>query len=194
MARRNKYEFLPDRSGTSIWSRLYLTKKQRLSILKWTLYSLTVLLCLLLQDVLLYRVSIFGATTDLVPCCIFLVCLLEGSENGSIFALSASAFFLFSGSSPGYHAMVIITFLSIAVAIFRQTYLRSGFSTAIICAAIAGTLYELIIFTVGSFLGTINPARLGTALITAALTALVSPILYPVILSIGKIGGEAWKE
>ena len=31
-------------------------------------------------------------------------------------------------------------------------------------------------------------------LLTAALTLLVLPAVYPILMSIGKIGGETWKE
>ena len=63
-----------------------------------------------LQDVLLCRFHIFGATTELVPCGIFLICILEGTERSCIFALVASLFYLFSGSSAGIYSIVLVLF------------------------------------------------------------------------------------
>ena len=46
----------------------------------------------------------------------------------------------------------------------------------------------------GLFLGYTFPKRILGFLITAGLSMLAVPILYPIALSIEKIGGETWKE
>ena len=71
MAKRS--EFKPDKPRVGFLSRLYLTKKQRRSVLKWVLYSLVLLFLSLVQDVLLCNMNILGATTELVPVGIFLI-------------------------------------------------------------------------------------------------------------------------
>ena len=63
-----------------------------------------------------------------------------------------------------------------------------------ICTAAAMLLYEMAVFAMGLFLGLTIPARFAGFLITAALSLLAAPILYPIALSIGSLGGEAWKE
>ena len=63
---RRKRDFKPDRTGKGLLNKLYLTPRQRLRILKWTLLGLILLLFSLLQDVLLSKISLYGATTDLV--------------------------------------------------------------------------------------------------------------------------------
>ena len=68
-------EFKPDKPRVGLLSKLYLTQKQRKSILKWALYALVLLVLSLVQDVLLCKLNIFGATTELVPVGIFLICL-----------------------------------------------------------------------------------------------------------------------
>ena len=40
---RKKYEFQPDKQGAGFFSKLYLTRKQRLSLLRWCLYALVLL-------------------------------------------------------------------------------------------------------------------------------------------------------
>ena len=42
---RKKYEFQPDKQGAGFFSKLYLTRKQRLSLLRWCLYALVLLVC-----------------------------------------------------------------------------------------------------------------------------------------------------
>ena len=192
MARKN--EFKSDKPHSGFWGKLYLTQKQRKEILKWSLYGALLLALSLLQDVVLCRLDLFGATTELVPVGIFLICILEGAESGSIFALVSSLLYLFSGTAAGPYSMVLITVLAVGVTIFRQAYLQKGLAAAILCAGIAMLAYELLQFVMGLFLGLTIPVRIVGFLITAGLSIIAIPILYPIALSIGTIGGETWKE
>ena len=192
MAKRN--EFQPDKPRLGILDRLYLTRHQRKVLLKWVLYSLTLVILSLLQDVILCRFQLLGATTELIPCAIILVCLLEGLDGGCIFTLCAACLYLFSGTAPGVYAMVVLTFLTIFAAWFRQAYLQKGFLAALVCSVPTVFIYELLIFVIGLFLGLTQPGRIVGFLITAALSCLSIPILYPLFLRIASIGGEPWRE
>lgn len=189
-----KHEFKPDRDRTGLLKKLHLTQSQRKTLLKWVLYSLTLLVLSVLQDVILCRIRLFGATTDLVPCGIFLICLLEGTEGGSLFSLIASALFLFSGTAPGVYSIVFITGIGIVAAAFRQAYLQSGFGSAMLCSGVSVMAYEMLVFVVGLFLGHTYSGRVVVFLLTGGLSLLILPLLYPILLSIGRIGGSAWKE
>lgn len=189
-----KYEFKPDKPVSGVLSKLFLTKKQRRSVLKWSLYALALLVLSVLQDVLLCRIRIFGATTELVPCGIFLICLAEGLEQGCVFSLCASCIYLFSGTAAGNYSIVFITALSVFVTYFRQSFLQKGFSASMLCTAAAMILYELAVFLIGLFLSMTTIGRIGTHFLTALLTLVAVPVLYPVIEKISAIGGEAWKE
>ena len=192
MAKKN--EFRPDKPHGGLLSKLYLTKKQRSALLKWCLYGLVLLVLSVLQDVILSRVRLYGASTELVPCGIFLICILEGSHTGSVFALAASMAYLFSGTAPGTYAMVFIVVLAIGACVFRQAYLQNGFSAAMLCTAAAMLAYELAVFAIGLFLGLTVPDRFAGFCITAVLSLLAAPVLYPIIRSIGTLGGGTWKE
>ncbi len=188
------YEFRPDKPQVSWTSKLHLTQLQRQSLLKWTLYALLLLVLSLLQDVVLSRFRLFGATTDLLPCVIILVCIIEGSHRGSLFALISGCLYLFSGSAAGPYCLILLTFLAIFACIFRQGYLQKGFAAAMLCTVFAVILYESAVFFIGYLLGlTILSRWIGFA-VTAGLSCLCAPILYPIILSIASIGGDTWKE
>lgn len=189
-----KKEFKSDKPYSGFWGKLYLTKKQRKGLLKWSLYAALLLALSLLQDVVLCRFRLFGATTELVPVGIFLICILEGAETGSIFALIASLAYLFSGTATGPYSMVFITALAIGVTIFRQAYLQKGLGAAVLCTAVAVFAYQLLQFGMGLFLGLTIFKRLIGFLLTALMSSLTIPLLYPVTLSIEAIGGETWKE
>jgi hypothetical protein len=191
MAKKN--EFRPDKPQTSILSHLVLTSKQQRTLLKWSLYGALLLLISVVQDVILSQVRILGATTELIPCTIFLIAVLEGAEQGSVFALVASLLYLFSGTAPGAYSMVAITFYSVGISIFRQAYLQERFASALLCTAAAMLTYVMTNFAFGLFLGLTVPARYYGFLITAGLSLLAVPVVYPILRAIGKIGGQIWK-
>ena len=189
-----KQEFQPDKPSATLLSRLMLTPKQQRTFLKWVFYSLFLVLLSVIQDVMLSRVRLFGATTELVPCIIFLICLIEGAHTGSLLSLIAGLLYLFSGTAPGPYSMVAIVFLSVGVCIFRQAYLQESFSSAALCAAIAMFLYVIINFVFGLFLGLTPLSRIFGFLITAILSVLFIPAFYPIIKAINTFGGNPWKE
>lgn len=189
-----KYEFQPDKPRSTWLSKLYLTRLQRLALLKWVLYALMLVVLSVVQDVILCRFRFYGATTELVPCGIFLICLIEGTERGSLFSLIASLLYFFSGSSAGAHSMVLITVLSIVICAMRQGYLQKGFAAAMLCTVLFMVLYEAAIFAVALFLKVTILERFVGFAITAGLSLMSAPILYPIFVSIGSIGGDAWKE
>jgi hypothetical protein len=191
---RKKNEFRPDTYRQDLLGKLLLTRKQRQTMLRWVLYSLVCLIALLVQDVIMSRVTIFDTTTELVPAFILTVCILQGAESGSVFTLVASLIYYFSGSAPGIWCVPVLTTLAVVATIFRQAYLRKGLLTLLLCLTASMLLYELSNFGIGVFLNYTYPARLGAFLLTAVLTVVVVPIVYPILMSIGKIGGETWKE
>lgn len=194
MARKNRYEFRPDRVSNDTLGKLLLTRRQFLLLLRWLLLGAITLAGLILQDVVMSRFRGVGATTDLVPMIIFAVCILQGGESGCWFALMASLVYQFSGSAPGPYCIVFITFLAVIAAIFRQAYLQKGFFALLLCAGAAIFLYEAGIFLTGLFLSQTLTRRFSAFMATAGLSLLCLPVLYPILLAVGKIGGETWKE
>ena len=185
---------MPDKPSISLLSRLMLTKKQQKTLFKWVFYGLFLVALSVVQDVLLSRVRLFGATTELVPCAIFLICLIEGTHTGSVFSLTAGLLYLFSGTAPGPYSMVAITFLSVGACILRQAFLQESFSSVMLCTAIAMVLYVIVNFAFGLFLGLTRFSRLHGFFITAILSLLTVPVFYPVVKAINAFGGHSWKE
>ena len=189
-----KREFRPDRVGSGFLNKLYLTKRQRRALLMWLLYTLALVALSLVQDVILCRISILGATTDLVSAGILLLCIMLPTDTCAVFAVTASAIFYFSGSAAGPYSILFLTGIGILLNIFRCSYLRKSFGSTFFCAAAALFLYELLIFVAGLFLGHTTTSRWLAFCITGGLSAAVMPLLYPIFSSIGNIGGESWKE
>ena len=191
---RKKNEFKPDRMGSGILNKLYITQRQRLSLLKWTLFSLLLVLLSLIQDVVLCRLSIRGATTDLVSASILLLCVMLPTDTCAVFALASSVVYFFSGMAAGPYSIIFLTALGIFMNIFRYSYLRKGFVSTLLCAGFGLTVYELMLFVTGLFLEYTTTGRFAAFCITSGISVAIMPLLYPIFLSISKIGGESWKE
>ena len=191
---RKKIEFRPDPTGHNWADKLRLTPLQRKSVLKWLLYSAVCVAGLVLQDSMLARLRLFGGCFDVTPALIVLICVLEGSENGSLFALLASMVYVFSGTGQGHYCIAMLTLAAVLATAFRQSYLRRGAGSDLICVGGAMILYEMAVFTAGVIQGLTYRARWGVFFMTAIISTLAAGAVYALLKYIGTIGGNAWKE
>ena len=165
-----------------------------MNLLKWSLYAALCVFLLVIQDVIMSRISIFGATTDLAPMVILLITVLLGSEYGSTFVLIASTLYWFSGSAPGAYVIALLCFVGIFATLLRQLHWRRGLGSTVITAGCALVIYEHCIFLAGILLGLTHWGRIGIFILTALLSWIIMVPLYPLTYKIGQIGGEPWKE
>ena len=193
MARR-KIEFRPDPTGHDWAGKLRLTPLQKKSLLKWVLYSIVCLTGLVLQDSMLAQLRIFGGCFDVTPALIILICVLEGSEKGSVFVLIASMIYVFSGTGQGHYCIALLTAVAVAAALFRQGYLRRSAGSDLICVGGAMVLYEMSLLTAGVVQGLTYRGRWPVFLMTAIISTLTAGALYALLKHIGTTGGNAWKE
>ena len=137
-----------------------------------------------------------GAGMDLVPCVIIMITSLQGVESGCLFALITTLLYCFSGSAPGPYVLPMITILAMLAAIFRQACLRKGFFSILLSTGAGMVCYELLLFFIGLFLRYTTWQRFGEMVLTALLSLLAVPVAYPILMSIGKLGGDTdtWKE
>ena len=191
---KKKLEFKPDPTGTGLLSKLYITPRQRKIFLKWLLYSLFCVAVLVVQDVILCRMTFFGGMAELTPCAIILVCMLESRESGGMFALAASLVYVLSGTAPGPYCIALITIPAVLMELFRSNFLRRSFSSHWLCSTVAVVVYQLGVFLMGLFLTQTYFSRITVVLMTTLLSVFFMPVLYPVLSLIGKVGGKTWKE
>lgn len=193
-SRKKRNEFRPDPT-TSTWLKTRrLTRLQKLRLLKWLLYALIVILCLVIQDVIMSQLRLFGATTDLAVGAILLITVIEGTDVGSLFVLIASMLYWFSGSAPTPICIALLTAFGIGATMFRQMFWHRSRGTLTLCACLALTAYELGLFVTGIMQGLTYFGRLPSFLLTSAYTCLVMIPLYTLVNKTGLIGGNTWKE
>ena len=191
---RKKADFRPD-SQTRDWvQKLYLTPQQQRRYLKWILLSLLCLVLLVLQDVLFSRMSLYGATVDMVPAVLLLICVIHGAEGGAAFLLAGALVYWLAGSAPGVYVILLIPLFGTVAAAFRQAYLRKGFRTTMMCTGSALILYEVLSFLAALLLGVTRFDRAYVVLISTVLSLLTLPVVFVLVWGICKIGGDSWKE
>lgn len=192
--RRKNADFRPDSQRQDWTQRLYLSPQQQRRYLKWALLSLLSVVALVLQDVLFARMSLFGATVDMVPTVLFMICVIHGAESGAVFMLVGALIYWFSGSAPGVYVILLIPVLGTVAAAFRQAYLRKGFRTTLMCTAAALVAYETVSFLASLLLGVTRFGRAYVMVISTALSLLTLPAVFLLVWGICKIGGDSWKE
>ena len=187
-------DFKPD-AKVSTWTKTSrLTKQQQLRLAKWALYAAVIVLSLVVQDVLMSQLNLFGGTTDLPVAVILLITVIEGTEVGSIFVLIASVLYYFSGTAPGAYCIALMVVLGIAAVMFRQLYWHRSKGSVVLCAAIALMGYELGLFAVGLFEELTLWSHFDGFLLTGIYSCAILLAYYPLIYKIGLIGGNTWKE
>jgi len=187
-------DFKPD-PETSTWLKTSrMTRQQRLRLTKWVLYVLTCILCLVVQDVILGQLPLFGAYTDLAVCAILLITVLEGSEVGSLFVLIASLVYYFSGTAPTAWCIALLTFLGVGATLLRQMYWHRSKGSVLLCTMIALTAYEMGLFVSGLMNELTIPSRVASFALTSLYSCIALIPLYSLIYKIGLIGGNTWKE
>ena len=191
---RPEADFKPD-PNTATWLKTSrMTRQQRLRVTKWVLYILTCILCLVVQDVIMSKLPLFGACTDLAVCAILLITVLEGSEIGSLFVLIASLLYYFSGSAPTAVCIGLLTYTGVLATLLRQMYWHRSRGSVLLCTMIALTVYEMGLFAVGLYNGLTTFPRIGSFVLTSLYSCIALIPLYSLIYKIGLIGGNTWKE
>lgn len=169
--------------------KLYITPKQWMHVLRWTLYSLLLLLAILLQTVIFGNRTILGIHPDLVPVVIVCVCLREGPERGGLFALLASLFWCLSGADMGSVAIAVLTIVSVLGGLLCRTVLVDRFVPCLIITVIALLLEHGIVLLLGMFFNGMPGILFFTDLLPCVLISSVSqPLVYWLVGKIEKVG------
>ncbi len=171
--------------------KLYITPRQWLHILRWTLYSLLFLLAMMVQTVVLGNRPIFGTNPDFVPVVIVCVCLREGPERGGLFALLASLFWCLSGADYGSLSIAVLTILPVLGSILCHSVLNNRFMPCLLVAAITLFALHSIIFFLKYLLNGLVISLYVEKLIPCVLLSLIAqPIVYLLVKKINRIGED----
>ncbi len=167
--------------------------RQRQTVLKWFLFSLVYLALQVLQDVVFSRVQVLGLSG--LGAWVFAPGVPDpGAGVRGLFALLAGVFRCLSGAVLGPVSLLVVTCSGVLLSAFRGGYLQRRFWPVMLCAWAGVLLHQGLMFSLGLFLGSTAAGRWMEALGGRAgdMPGLLRPI--SLVLALGKIGGETWKE
>ncbi|MBE6928393.1 MAG: hypothetical protein E7467_07920 [Ruminococcaceae bacterium] len=169
--------------------KLYITPRQWLHILRWTLYALIFLLAMMLQTVVLADRPIFGIVPDFIPIVITCVCMREGPQSGGWFALWTSLFWFLSGADSGSITIAVLTVLPIMCSILCRSLLTNRFLTVFLMTAATHFTLHCIIFVFKYLTSAMHPSLFIQKLLPCvALSMLTQPLFYWLVKKIHQIG------
>lgn len=170
--------------------KLYITPRQWLRILRWTLYFLLFLLAMLLQTVVFGNRRLFGAQLDLVPIVIACVCLREGAERGGTFALLTSLFWYLSGAEQGSVCIAVLTLVPVIGALLCRAMLADRFVPCLAVALVTLFSEQTARFLLKFFFDGLAGVFFVRELLPCVFVSMLfQPFVYLLVKRIGKIGG-----
>ena len=113
------------------------------TIFKWSLYAAAALLCLLVQQGLLQRLTFWGVIPFLYPLLAAIPATYEGPLAGSIFALAAGLVcdLLLPGPIPCLYTL-IFPLAGLCAGLLSKSWLPAGFLCSLVSAAAAFLLLD----------------------------------------------------
>lgn len=169
--------------------KLYITPRQWLRILRWTLYCVLLVLMMMLQTVVFGNRTVFGIHPDLVPLVITCICLREGPERGGLFALLASLGWCLSGVDLGSVRILILTVVPVLGSLLCHSVLANRFLPCFIFTLLTLFCEQSAMFLLKHFFGTL-PAHCfpNEALPCVLISVVLQPVVYWAVKATSRIG------
>lgn len=169
--------------------KLYITPKQWLHILRWTLYILLLVFAALLQTVVFGTRTVFGVHPELVPVVITCVCLREGPERGGTYALIGSLLWCLSGTDLGSVSIVLLTVVPVLASLLCRSVLANNFFSCLAVTFLVLSLHQTATFLIKAFYAAAQGSLFFTKVIPCVLVSLlVQPLIYFPVKWIETIG------
>lgn len=169
--------------------KLYITPKQWMHILRWTLYTLLFLFAMMLQTVVFGKHTFLGTHPSFVPIVITCVCLREGPERGGLFALLTSLLWCLSGADQGSVSIAVLTVLPVCGSLLCRRVLENRFLPCLIITFLTLFTEQTVIFLLKLFFDEMKGSLYLTELLPCVFVSLlVQPCIYLLVKRIERIG------
>ena len=161
------------------------------TVLKWTLYSLGLLLVLLVNTVVLGGRTFLGTKLSLLPVYAACVACREGHESGGVFALAAALLWALSGVEGGAVFVLMLPLAAVIAGYFPATYLTRTLLPALGGCLLTLVLCEGAVFLQRLYMGAALPANAPALLgLQIGFSLIPAPLFWWLTRLIGKAGGS----
>lgn len=164
-----------------------MTQRKK-TVTMWALYALFFLAVLLVQDAMLGRVTLWGASLMLVPAAAFAVAVHTGAEEGGLFCLIASIVWALSGAADGGLMILLLTFCGIVCGYLATSVLQSWLIPASALCLVALALTLGISYAVHIYLEELAKSGIRVYLLQVGMSLPFVPLFVWVCDRIRKVG------
>jgi hypothetical protein len=155
---------------------------QRDMFFKWLYYAGAVLLLVLVQSLVLNRISVWAVHPFLPPVIAGIMAMLEGPAEGAVFGLLCDL--TMPGVIPCFYTLAFLA-AALPAAMIAKRLLSQGFLCAVLCAALALVITDLLHTVLLTFRqGVELSAALSLTGRELAVTVVLSPLVYLLLRSV----------
>lgn len=159
---------------------------QRDMFFKWLYYAGATLLLVLVQSLVLNRICVWGVHPFLPPLIAAITAMLEGPGEGAAFAgvFGLLCDLTMPGIIPCFYTLAFLA-AALLAAVIAKRFLSQGFLCAVLCAALALVITDLLHTVLLTFRqGVELTAALSLTGREAAVTVVLSPLVYLLLRSV----------
>lgn len=159
---------------------------QRDMFFKWLYYAGATLLLVLVQSLVLNRICVWGVHPFLPPLIAAITAMLEGPGEGAAFAgvFGLLCDLTMPGIIPCFYTLAFLA-AALLAAVIAKWFLSQGFLCAVLCAALALLVTDLLHTLLLTFRqGVELTAALSLTGREAAVTVVLSPLVYLLLRSV----------
>lgn len=159
---------------------------QRDMFFKWLYYAGATLLLVLVQSLVLNRICVWGVHPFLPPLIAAITAMLEGPGEGAAFAgvFGLLCDLTMPGIIPCFYTLAFLA-AALLAAVIAKRFLSQGFLCAVLCAALALVITDLLHTVLLTFRqGVALTAALSLTGREAAVTVVLSPLVYLLLRSV----------
>ena len=157
----------------------------------WALYALLFLLVMLVQTTVFGRVRFYGVKLNLMPVVMVCIAMGVGHEAGGLFGLVAAVVWFAAGADDGVLAMVSFTLMGILAGYLCDAVFSRRFLPAFFLTLGALVFHEGAVFLLKYYLEGAAGELIRWVPVSAGLSVLACPVIYPAAKAIRKVGGRS---
>ena len=147
------------------------------------------LFTMLLQTVVFGHLRVWGVKLSLLPVAVVCIAMHTGHEGGGLFGLLAALVWQFTGADDGSLALISFTLCGILAGWLCDSVCARRAAVALGLSLAALVLHEGAAFLMKFYLESADFSLIRWVPLTALLSVLACPVLYPLAKAIGKVGG-----
>lgn len=160
-----------------------------MQFLKWILYFMLFFFAMMLQSIVLPRLTIAGITLCALPVCFACIAVKEEADHSALFGLLTGIVFCLSGADCGPLYLLMFTASCAVCSVICEQFYTRTIAPAFILSLLSLVCCEGAVFLFRTYIGTVSISLWFSVLLPEILlSSLLFSIFYPAVWGISKLG------